>query len=390
MLGSIANLTNLFKNMISNQLKLYFTIVLAGSLCFKAKAQSAGNIPQSVFPVLLIAPDARSGGMGNVGAATSPDANSANYNPAKLAFVNYPSGISTSYVPWLSNMVSDISLSYLSAYHKVNDQYTIAGSFRYFSLGNVDLADNNGASTGNYRPNEFAMDATIARKFGEGFSLATTLRYIHESSGTGSSFTDTQPANAIAADVSAYIKNPATIFQKEALLSYGINISNIGTKVSYSKNGPEYFLPVNLKLGAASAFTLDDENKLTIALDLNKLLVPTGYKQTDAAGNVYYDNSTLSVPSGIFNSFSDAPGGFAGELKQITYSVGAEYEYNHLLFLRAGYFYENPDNGNSQYFTAGTGFMYKQMEFDFSYLFGSEQDSPLANTLRFSLSYNFQ
>jgi len=389
LLGFIAKKPT-YLNMISNRLKLYFTILLAGSLSFKAKAQSAGNVtPQTAFPVLLIAPDARSGAMGDVGAATSPDANSISYNPSKLAFADYPSGISTSYVPWLRNEVSDISLSYLSAYHKVNDVYTIAGSFRYFSLGNVDLTDNNGVSTGNYSPNEFSVDATIARKFGESFSLATTLRYMRESSGTGSSFTDSQPANAIAADVSAYIKNATTIFQKEALLSYGLDISNIGTKVSYSKNGPEYFLPTNLKLGAACAFTLDDKDKFTLALDLNKLLVPTGYKQTDAAGNVYYDNSTMSVPSGIFNSFSDAPGGFSGELKQITYSAGAEYEYDHLLFLRAGYFYENPDNGGSQYFTAGTGFMYKKMEFDFSYLFGSQQESSLANTLRFSLSYNF-
>jgi hypothetical protein len=375
--------------MISNKLKLYFTVVLTGSLYFKAKAQSTGNVTQSAFPVLLIAPDARSGGMGDVGAATSPDANSANYNPSKLAFVNYPSGLSVSYVPWLRNAVSDISLSYLSAYRKVNDLYTVAGSFRYFSLGNVDLTNNDGTSTGSYKPNEFAMDATIARKFGEGFSLATTVRYIHESSGTGSSFTDAQSASAIAADVSAYIKNTTTIFEKEVLLSYGLNISNIGTKVSYSKNGPSYFLPTNLKLGAASAFTLDDKNKFTIALDLNKLLVATGYKQTDAAGNIYYDNSTMSVPSSIFSSFSDAPGGFSGELKQITYSVGTEYEYDGLLFLRAGYFYENPDNGNRQYFTAGTGFVYKQLGFDFGYLFGSAQN-PLANTLRFSLNYNFR
>jgi hypothetical protein len=376
--------------MIPNRLKLYSTILLAGSLSFKAKAQSAGNITQPTFPVLLIAPDARSGSMGDVGAATSPDANSASYNPSKLAFINYPSGLSASYVPWLRNTVSDISLSYLSAYRKLSDQYTVAGSFRYFSLGNVDLTDNDGASTGNYKPNEFAIDATIARKFGEDFSLATTLRYMHQSSGTGSTFIDTQPANAIAVDVSAYIKNPTTIFQKEAVLSYGLNISNIGTKVSYSKNGPKYFLPTNLKLGAASAFTLDDKNKFTIALDLNKLLVPTGNKQTDAVGNIYYDNSTLSVPSGIFSSFSDAPGGFSGELKQITYSAGAEYEYDHLLFLRAGYFYENPDNGDRQYFTAGTGFVYKQLEFDFGYLFGNQQKSPLANTLRFTLNYNFQ
>jgi hypothetical protein len=372
--------------MIINKLKLSITIVFAGCLCFKAKAQTSGstNPVQTAFPFMLIAPDARAGAMGDVGAATSPDANSASYNPSKFAFIDHLSGISASYVPWLRNTVSDMSLSYLSAYHKISNNYVIAGSLRYFSMGNVDLTGNDGSSIGNYKPNEFAMDFTLAKKFGETFSLATTARYIHSSSGNGVAFSNAQAANAFAADVSATIKNKTILFQKEAELSYGLNISNIGTKVSYSKDGPKYFLPTNLKLGAASAFKLDEKDEFTLALDLNKLLVPAGQQSVDAFGNTFYDTSNISVPSGIFKSFGN-PGAF----KEITYSLGAEYKYDQMFAIRAGYFYENPDNGNRQYFTAGAGFRYKQLDFDFAYLFASQQASPLANTLRFSIAYSF-
>jgi long-subunit fatty acid transport protein len=251
-------------------------------------------------------------------------------------------------------------------------------------MGNVDLTGNDGSSIGNYKPNEFAMDFTLAKKFGETFSLATTARYIHSSSGNGVAFSNAQAANAFAADVSATIKNKTILFQKEAELSYGLNISNIGTKVSYSKDGPKYFLPTNLKLGVASAFKLDEKDEFTLALDLNKLLVPAGQQSTDAFGNTFYDTSNISVPSGIFKSFGN-PGAF----KEITYSLGAEYKYDQMFAIRAGYFYENPDNGNRQYFTAGAGFRYKQLDFDFAYLFASQQASPLANTLRFSIAYSF-
>lgn len=355
--------------MISSKLKLYAAILLAVSLSFQASAQSADHPAQFAFPLLLIAPDARSAAMGEVGAATSPDANAAHYNPSKLAFVNHVSAISASYVPWLRSTVSDIGLSYLSGYRKINDKYTLAASFRYFSMGKIDLTDQDGTSVGVYSPNEFAFDATLAKKFGENFSLATTLRYIHGSSAASASFGNTLATNAVAVDVSAYLKKKTTIFQKDAVLSYGLSLSNIGTKVSYAKNGPKYFLPGNLKIGAASAFTLDDKNKFTLALDLNKLMVP--------------NNSDLSVPSGIFNAFSDAG-------KQITYALGSEYEFDHVFLLRVGYFYEQPDQGNRQYFTTGAGFVYKQLAFDFAYLFGNKQKSAVANTLRFSLHYNIQ
>jgi hypothetical protein len=372
--------------MIINTLKLFITIVFAGCLCFKAKAQTSGttNPVQTAFPFMLVAPDARAGAMGDVGAATSSDANSASYNSSKFAFIDHLSGISVSYVPWLRNTVSDMSLAYLSAYHKISDSYVIAGSLRYFSMGNVDLTSDDGSSIGNYKPNEFAMDVTLAKKFGETFSLATTARYMRSSSGSGAAFSNAQAANAFAADVSATIKNKTTLFEKEADISYGLNISNIGTKVSYSTDGPKYFLPTNLKLGAASAFKLDEMDEFTLALDLNKILVPNGKQGIDAFGNSFYDASDISVPSGIFKSFGN-PGAF----KEITYSLGAEFEYNQMFAIRAGYFYENPDKGNRQYFTAGAGFRYQQFNFDFAYLFAGQQASPLANTLRFSLAYNF-
>lgn len=372
--------------MTINTLKLFITIVFAGCLCFKAKAQTSGtaNPVQTTFPFMLIEPDARAGAMGGAGAATSSDANSANYNPSKFAFIDHLSGLSVSYVPWLRNSVSDMSLSYLSVYHKISDNYVIAGSLRYFSMGNVDITDDDGSSVSKYEPNEFAMDVTLARKFGETFSLATTARYMRSNLGNGAASSNPQTANAFAADISATIKTNTTLFQKEAELTYGLNISNIGAKVSYSKDGPKYFLPTNLKLGAASAFKLDGKNKFTLALDLNKLLVPAGQQGIDQFGNIFYDTSNISVPSGIFKSFGN-PGGF----KEITYSLGAEYEYDQLFAIRAGYFYENPDKGNRQYFTTGAGFHYKQLNFDFAYLFANQQTSPLANTLRLSLAYSF-
>eukprot|EP01037_Dinobryon_pediforme_P008669 gene8669-8761_t len=312
-------------------------------------------IPTAV-PFLNITPDSRSGAMGEAGVAISPDVNANYWNPAKLAFLENDNDVSISYSPWLRQDASQNDL-------------------------------------GTYSPNEFAINGSYARKFGEDFSLALTAGFIHSnlsnaffSTGTGA---QAKAGNALAAGVSLFYTKPTQEFGSDAIFSFGTNISNIGSKISYADNGPKYFLPANLKIGIANTVNLDDYNQLTFALDFNKLLVPTP-PILDANGNIVKGTSdNVSVPAGIFGSFTDAPGGFSEELQEITISPGLEYWYNRLFAVRAGYFYENPNKGGSHYLTLGVGFKYTDFAFDFSYLAASQQNSPLANTLRFSLSVNF-
>lgn len=347
-------------------------------------------------PFLLIAPDARSGAMGDAGVAISPDANSIHWNPAKLAFLEDATGLSLSYSPWLQKLVPDISLAYLSAYHRLDSRNTIGGSLRYFSLGQIQLTDFQGTNTGTYSPNEFALDGTFARKFGDKFSLGMAMRFIYSNLSNGQFATgqNVKAATALAADVSAYYKNETQLFNKDARIAAGLNISNIGNKLSYVEGGSKVFLPTNLKLGGAATVFLNDLNEFTFALDLNKLLVPSPPVYALNASNQLYiakgrDPSDLSVPAAIFGSFADAPGGFKEEMQEISYSTGAEYWYNRQFALRAGYFYENPNKGDRQYFTLGAGLKYNVFNLDFAYLLASQQKSPLANTLRFSLVFNF-
>jgi hypothetical protein len=338
---------------------------------------NAGALSTAV-PFLTISPDARSGAMGETGVALSPDVNANYWNPAKLAFITDDNAVSASYSPWLRNLVPDISLSYLSYAHKLDERNSIGVSLRYFNIGNVALTDASGNSEGNFSPSEFSIDGSFARKFGDNFSLGLTLRYIHSnlSNGSASSPTEGQKAgNAVAADVSFYYKNPTQEFGTDAEFAAGVDISNIGSKISYSTTGPAYFLPTNLKMGVANTWYLDNVNKLTLALDLNKLLVPS------SAG------SNVSVPAGIFQSFSDV--NVSEEFKEIYYSAGVEYWYNDVFALRGGYYYESPSKGDRQYVTLGVGVKYQDFRFDFSYLAGSVQNSPLANTLRFTLSAGF-
>lgn len=341
-------------------------------------------------PFLLIAPDARSGAMGDVGAALSPDANSTHWNPAKLAFVESQNGISLSYSPWLQRLVPDINLAYLSAYHRIDDRNTIGASLRYFSLGQIQLTDINSTPTGEYNPNEFALDGTFARQFGENFSLGTALRFIYSNLANGqfSAGQQTKPGTALAADVSGYFKKETLLFGSDARVALGLNISNIGNKISYTDGGQKIFLPTNFKLGGATTF-LNGLSEFTVALDVNKLLVPTP-PITDNEGNIVAgEDPDRSVPAGIFGSFSDAPGGFSEELNEISYSLGMEYWYNQQFALRTGYFYEHPDKGDRQYVTLGAGLRYNVFNLDFAYLLANQQKSPLANTLRFSLVFNF-
>jgi len=349
-------------------------------------------IPTAV-PFLTISPDSRSGAMGDAGVAISPDVNANFWNPSKLAFLEDQDAVSLSYSPWLRNLVPDVSLSYLSYAHKIDDRNAIGASLRYFNLGTFQLVDASQNNQGVYRPNEFSIDFSFARKFGEGFSLGLTGRYIHsnlsnQSFSSGSSL-QTQAANAFAADVSLYYKKQVQEFGTDATFAFGTDISNIGTKISYSTGGTQYFLPTNLKIGAANTWDIDKYNEVTLTVDLNKLLVPTP-PITDANGNIIQGVSdNVSVPAGIFGSFTDAPGGFKEELQEITISPGIEYLYNKQFAVRAGYFYENANQGGRQYATVGVGFKFNDYAFDFSYLVASQQNSPLANTLRFSLSANF-
>jgi hypothetical protein len=363
-------------------------------LGFAQATQSDGkrsNTLQTAAPFLLITPDARSGAMGDVGVAISADANSLHWNPAKMAFLDKPTGFSASYTPWLRNLVPDVDLGYLSIYHRLDSRNTIGGALRYFSYGSIQLTDNSQNDIGVYSPNEFSIEGTYSRKFGDNFSLGTAIRYIRSSLSNGQfNGQEIQPASALAADASAYYQNGTILFGRDAEIALGINISNIGTKMSYSNNGTKSFLPTNMKLGTATTFMLDDVSTLTFALDLNKLLVPTSPIR-DASGQIISGKDPdISVNSAIFGSFSDAPGGFSEEISEINYSAGLEYWYNKQFAIRSGYFYETPTKGDRRYFTVGAGLKYNVFNLDFAYLLANQQTSPLAQTLRFSLVFNFE
>jgi len=350
---------------------------------------SSNNEINTAVPFLTVSPDSRSGAMGDAGVALSPDVNANYWNPSKLAFIEGKDNASLSYSPWLRRLVSDVNLAYLSYAHKIDDRNAIGLSMRYFNLGSIQLVDAGQNDQGTYIPNELSIDGSFARKFGDNFSLGLTLRYIHSGIYSGPLYNGQQSngANAVAADVSAYYRKPTTLLGRDALLAFGINFSNLGTKLNYVTDTRKDFLPANLRIGAANTWYLDNSSQLTLTLDLSKLLVPTPVR--DANGAVlssYYDQS---VPAGLFKSFGDAPGGFSEELKEISYGGGVEYGYNKQFFLRGGYFYENPSKGNRQYGTLGAGFKYDIFNLDLAYLVATQEKSPLANTLRFTLSANF-
>lgn len=382
----------------SLQFLLVFVFFVAGSFPLYAQTlsdtQTSGsryNSIRTAVPFLMITPDARVGAMGEAGVAISPDANSLSINPSKIAFLEQKSGFSISYSPWLRNIASDINLGYLSGYYKLDDNSTLGSSLRYFSLGKIQLTDANQQDLGTFSPNEFAVDATYARRFGDTFSIGTSLRYIYSNLSAGQ-FTVGQQAKAgksLAVDVSTYFKKPAYLFGYDVILSAGTYISNIGTKMNYTDGGDDYFLPTNLKIGGASTFIIDDYSEITLAVDFNKLLVPTQPIYNSDGSIASGKDPKRSVPSGIFGSFNDAPGGFNEEIKEVNIASGMEYLYNKKFALRGGYFYENALKGDRRYFTVGTGIKYESLNLDFSYLLANSKTSPLANTLRFTLLFNF-
>jgi len=356
----------------------------------QTNGSETNNIITAV-PFLLITPDARAGAMGDAGVAVPGDVNSASINPAKLAFLDKPYGFAVSYSPWLKSLVPDINLAYLGGFYKLDSRNTIGASLRYFSLGQIQLTDINQVDLGIANPSELAVDVNFARSFGQEFSLGSSLRYIYSnlSSGQYSSTGQVRGGSAVAVDVSGLYKTETNLFGKQAILSAGANISNIGTKMSYSDGGQDYFLPTNFRLGGASTLMIDDFNTFTFALDFNKLLVPTQPIYDSNNNIVSGKDPNRSVPSAIFGSFSDAPGGFSEELKEVGISTGMEYWYNQQFALRAGYNYQSPQKGDSRYFTLGAGLKYNVFNIDFAYLIANTQTSPLANTLRFSLLFNF-
>lgn len=344
---------------------------------------SSRRVITTAVPFLTITPDARAGGMGDVGAATSPDANAVYWNPAKLVFIDDNIGFALSYTPWLGKIINDMSITYLSGYYKFTKEQAIAVSMRYFDLGEIFFTNETGGSEGQFNPKEFSFDATYSRMLTQNFSIGVVGRYIH-SNLTGSFSSggvEARPGNSIAADIAVYYDKDILLSGNNSNLGLAAVISNIGSKLTYSDENNKDFIPTNLRLGSAFTTNLDPYNKLTLGLDLNKLLVPS--PQSDGS------ESDKSLLSGIFGSFSDAEGGLSEEIKEFTLSLGAEYWYNNTFAARAGYFLEAEEKGNRKYLTLGLGFRYQIFGIDFAYLIPKEQEHPLAETLRFTILFNF-
>ncbi|MCF8231054.1 MAG: type IX secretion system outer membrane channel protein PorV [Bacteroidales bacterium] len=344
-------------------------------------------------PFLMISPDARGGSMGDVGVATEPSANSMFWNPAKYAFIDKKAGVSLGVSPWLSELVDDIGLYNAVFYNRLDDQQVIGATLRYFSLGSIQFTDDQGTSLGEYQPNEWAIDGTYSRKLTEKLSLAVAGRFIYSNLtlGQNTNGADTRPGTSIAADIGLYYENEMDFGRNDGIFSFGMNISNIGAKISYTTDVEKDFIPTNLRLGPAVKLELDSYNEISFALDMNKLLVPTPpiYKENDQEEIAEGMDNDVSVITGIFQSFYDAPGGFNEEMREISFAFGTEYWYDDTFALRGGYFYEDPTKGNRQYFTMGAGLKYNVFSLDFSYLIPTGQRSPLDNTLRFSLFFDF-
>lgn len=369
--------------MIGKNLFQAFLFYILLSAFSSSTAQTIYPVERPAVPFLQINADARTAAMGEAGAATSPDANSLNSNPSKLAFIQPKYGFSLAYSPWLKSLVPDMYLSYLSAFYRLSDRNTFGASIRYFSMGEVQLTDGNLQSLGSYRPNDFAIDATMARRFGDSFSLGGSLRYI-QSGITATPFNTGQSgraATAFAIDASAYYQQERQLLGKPTKLSAGLAFSNIGTKMNYSTSDSPYFLPANVKLGIAAGFGWQEDSQLTLAFDLNKQLLPTG--SNDSL------RTDVSVASAIAKSFGDAPGGFSEEWMEVSMGGGLEYLHRQQFALRAGYLYQNPKKGNFSYLTAGLGFRYQFMNIDLAYLLANQQKNPLGSSLRFTLLLNF-
>lgn len=344
----------------------------------------------------MIAPDARAAGMGDVGVATDPDVNSQYWNPAKYPFCISRAGVSLNYTPWLRQLVSDMDLAYLSGYYRIGDYSAVSASLRYFSLGEVmtNYDSTTGESNGmTINPYEMSFDVAYSLMLSEKFSLAAAVRWIY-SDLTYDYTDDTSPGSAFAADIACYYNDYINIGVRECQLGIGLNISNIGSKITFGGSEDSEFIPTNMRLGFALMVPIDEFNRFTIAADANKLLVPTYPKLEDGESSEAYDQRVqkeyydVSSISGIFKSFGDAPGGFKEELQEINWSVGAEYVYNDKFTLRAGYHHESENKGNRKYFTVGAGFRMSAFSLDCGYVIATAKSNPLDQTLRFTLGFD--
>lgn len=372
------------------------------------------NAIQSTVPFLTITPDSRSGALGDAGAATFPDINSQHCNPAKYAFIEKSGGVAISYTPWLHKLINDINLAYLAGFVRIDDKQTVSASLGYFSLGMIQFTDIYGVPQGQYSPNEFAVDAAYSRLLTDHFSGAIAFRFVR-SDLTGGNFVsgaESKAGMAVAGDIAFYyMNNDIVMGDKDGGLAFGLNISNMGNKISYTETQDKAFIPINMRLGGALTVELDEYNSMTITADLNKLLVPTppelltdstGKTVLDDKGNpviAYGKDPNVAVPLGMLRSFYDAPGiirengkrsVLGEELHEITYSAGVEYWYREQFAIRGGYFHEHETKGNRKFFTVGIGLKLNVFGLDFSYLIPVKQNNPLANTLRFTLSFEFK
>ena len=386
---------------MSTYYRLFLPLLLL-SLSLSVRAQDKQNMFNPVNTSVTsqtFAPDARAAGMGDVGVATDPDVNSQYWNPAKYPFTISRAGVALNYTPWLRQLVNDMDLAYLSGYYRIGEHSAVSGSLRYFSMGEVFLADqidNAGQVAGNamtINPYEMSLDVAYSLMLSEKFSIAAGVRWIY-SDLTFDFADDTSPGSAFAADLACYYQDYVVLGERECQLGLGLNISNIGSKISFGGDNHSYFIPTNMRLGASLMIPVDEYNRFTIAADANKLLVPTYPKQEEGESTEEYqqrmedDYWNVSSISGIFKSFGDAPNGFKEELEEINWSVGAEYTYHDKFSLRAGYHHESENKGNRKYFTAGAGFRMNVFSLDAAYVIATAKSNPLDQTLRFTLTFD--
>jgi len=371
--------------------KVGLSILVFISFLIVVNAQNSRRAITTAAPFLLIAPDARAGGMGDIGVATTSDSNSQYWNAAKHAFIEDKLSMGVFYTPWLRELTNDVFLGGFTITNKLDERSAWGASVRYFNLGDIALTDKEGVPEGTDKLNEFSIDGSYALLLSESYSMAVTLRYIRSDLGIESTDSSINPVNTFAVDISGYFQSEEKNYGGfNGRWRGGYNISNIGPKVSYSDDGKSNFIPTNLRVGGGFDFILDGSNTVALTVEFNKLLVPTPPVRSSTTNEVLEGkDDNVSFVSGMFQSFSDAPGGSSEELKEVTWAIGAEYIYNNLFALRAGYFNESELKGSRKYFTIGSGFEVSNTTIDVSYLFNATDiNNPLENTLRFSLSFD--
>ena len=374
-------------------------LLLAAAIC-TTLAANAQDDPKDIFnPVshgvtsLAIAPDSRGGGMGDIGAATDPDVNSQYWNPAKYPFTISRAGLAVSYTPWLRKLVNDIDLAYVAGYYRIGDWQAISASLRYFSLGEVPITGSRGEQLSSISPYEMAVDVAYSRMLSQRFSAAVALRFIYSDLAYNRD-EGMRPGKAFGADIALFYSDYIMIGQRECMINWGLNLSNIGSKISYDGGNSSEFLPTNFRTGVSLMIPIDNYNIFSISADINKLMVPTRPMQQEGESEVDYQNRLdeeyrdLSPIKGIFTSWGDAPGGFKEELREFTWGLGLEYSYNNQFKVRGGYHWEDASKGNRKYFSVGAGFSMSVFSLDAAYLISTAQSNPLDQTLRFSLAFD--